>query len=205
MRFASNPSDDINRRTDISPNRKKPPAVKAKMPGRAKTAAAGRAVSDREDRSEKIRRFVAVLMDEFSLPGSLRGVLPRRFEAFAEELMDGNPDHHPRPGQILFEAASTGSPCGIRTQNIHHVPIKLTMYTPEDARMANRTDLLQSRIRRLTREAHAQGALLTQKELSTLLGVGLRTLHRHIKSLQRQGQSVPTRGCKSDMEHDVLP
>lgn len=59
--------------------------------------------------------------------------------------------------------------------------------------------LRQLRILRLTEEAYNQGGLLTQEDLGRLLQVSSRTIRTDIRELQRDGNTIHTRG----FEHDI--
>ena len=59
------------------------------------------------------------------------------------------------------------------------------------------------RILRTTEEALEQGALLTQEDLSRLLGADVRTIRRDIKRLREAGYEVNTRGYYRDIGKGV--
>jgi biotin operon repressor len=58
----------------------------------------------------------------------------------------------------------------------------------------------QQQIQRMTVEAMDQGALLSQEDLSQILGVDVRTVRRDIQTLRKKhGILVPTRGQQKDI------
>ena len=63
--------------------------------------------------------------------------------------------------------------------------------------------LRRSKIQRLTREAHDQGALLTQEDLARLLCASRSTVKRDIAQLRSEGLDVPTRGQIKDIGKGV--
>jgi len=73
----------------------------------------------------------------------------------------------------------------------------------EIAQTQGLTALRQYRILRLTQEAHEQGGLLTQEDLSRLLHVSTRTLRVDIKELFRDGNTVHTRGYDHDIGRSI--
>ena len=82
------------------------------------------------------------------------------------------------------------------------VPVNLTIFDPEDVITATeegQISLLHRKILRLTTEAYDQGGLLTQADLSVLLGQGLRTIQRAIYDIQDEGIMVYTRGNMRDI------
>ena len=68
---------------------------------------------------------------------------------------------------------------------------------PDDAQFQiekGKAALRQKRILRLQKEAIDQGGILTQKDLSQLLNVDVRTIRRDIQALNSNGQTITTRG-----------
>ena len=63
--------------------------------------------------------------------------------------------------------------------------------------------LRQLRILRLTEEAYSQSGLLTQEDLGRLLQVSSRTIRTDIQELQRDGNTVHTRGYEHDIGRGV--
>jgi len=79
--------------------------------------------------------------------------------------------------------------------------VRLTISCKEDIIYASKDikELTKQRIVRVTNEAFDQGGLLTQADLSILLGESPRTIGRRIKELQDEGIIVPTRGSRMDI------
>ena len=104
-----------------------------------------------------------------------------------------------KEGQIIFHAVSRDVPPGIPVNEMSLVPVKITIYDPEDCTVKDQQDLLDKRIIRISNEAHTQGALLTQADLAILLGDSTKTISRHISALEKKGELVPTRGKWKDI------
>jgi hypothetical protein len=79
------------------------------------------------------------------------------------------------------------------------VSVKLTLYAPEDCSCRTQRELLNRRILRITGEALGQGALLTQADIAILLSESTKTIARHIRELENNGEVVPTRGSWKDI------
>lgn len=59
--------------------------------------------------------------------------------------------------------------------------------------------LRQLKVLRLTEEAYFQGGLLTQEDLGRLLQVSSRTIRKDMQALQRDGNTIHTRGNDQDI------
>jgi DNA-binding transcriptional regulator YhcF (GntR family) len=108
-----------------------------------------------------------------------------------------------KEGQVIFHAVSKDVPPGIPVEEMHLVPVRLTLYESDDCTVKNQRELLDRRIIRVSGEAHQQGALLTQADIAILLGVSTKTITRHIAELEKQGKLVPTRGKWKDIGSGV--
>ena len=77
----------------------------------------------------------------------------------------------------------------------------LTVVDESDIAYAShgRIDLLKHRIVRITNQAFDQGGVLTQADVSIILGESLRTVSRRINDLKNEGIVVPTRGNRKDI------
>lgn len=102
-------------------------------------------------------------------------------------------------GQIIFHGICRDVPPGVKVEEMHLKPVRLTLYDPEDCVCKGQKALLKRRIVRITGEAFAQGVLLTQADVSMLLGQSLRTIMRYIRELESDGETVPTRGKWKDI------
>jgi SOS-response transcriptional repressor LexA len=74
------------------------------------------------------------------------------------------------------------------------VPIKITIYGPDDCAVKDKQELLDRRIKRISSETYAQGALITQADIAILLEESTKTISQHITSLEKKGELMPTRG-----------
>ena len=101
-------------------------------------------------------------------------------------------------GQLIYRATPSNVPPGIKTEEIKTQPVRLTISCNEDIIHASKDikELTKQRIIRVTNEAFDQGGLLTQADLSILLGESPRTIGRRIRELQDEGIIIPTRGSR---------
>jgi transposase len=108
-------------------------------------------------------------------------------------------------GEMMFLAVSAEAPPGRPMAECEQVPVNLTLDSPDDLEALRHgvAALRRSKIQRLTREAQAQGALLTQEDLARLLCCSRSTIKRDIASLRSEGVDVPTRGQVKDIGRGV--
>ncbi|MDY0130890.1 MAG: DUF1670 domain-containing protein, partial [Methanosarcina vacuolata] len=90
-------------------------------------------------------------------------------------------------------------PPGIPVNEMSLVPVKITIYDPDDCVVKDQQELLDKRIQRISSETHTQGALLTQADIAVLLGESTKTISRHITALEKKGELVSTRGKWKDI------
>ena len=105
-------------------------------------------------------------------------------------------------GEIIFHAVSRKVPPGVPVEEMHLVPVKLTVYSADDNVVCSnqfQKGLLDHRILRIANDAFAQGALLTQADIAMILGEGTRTISRHIAAIEALGNVVPARGKWKDI------
>jgi biotin operon repressor len=108
-------------------------------------------------------------------------------------------------GQMTFLAVSADTPPGRPVAECKRVAISLTVDSPDDLEALRQgvAALRRSKLQRLTREAHDQGALLTQEDLARLLCASRSTIKRDIALLRSEGLDVPTRGQIKDIGKGV--
>ena len=108
-------------------------------------------------------------------------------------------------GQMTFLAISGDTPPGRPIAESKREPINLTVDSPDDlvALRHGVAALRRSKIQRLTQEAQAQGALLTQEDLARLLCASRSTIKRDIAHLRAEEIDVPTRGQVKDIGKGV--
>ena len=109
------------------------------------------------------------------------------------------------PGQLLYLAPAKEERAG-RGKTIaktRMIPVRLTLVAGEDldairdgAVVAQRREI---RVRRLTHEAYEQGAVLSQRDLSLLLGYSDSAISMTAVALRRRGEWLPLRGYVADM------
>ena len=74
--------------------------------------------------------------------------------------------------QLLYRVIPFDVPPGVEVSKIKTLPVRLTLYDPSDLEVVIKStvDLQRHRIIRITNEAYDQGGVLTQADLSILLG-----------------------------------
>ena len=106
-----------------------------------------------------------------------------------------NPDFI-EEGQILLYVVSISEPPGKLLKDCQLVPVKLTLYHPEDTEYKKQNGLKELKLRiiqRITQEAFAQGGSLSQEDIANLLFLDRRTVVEYIKELESRGIKVVTR------------
>ncbi len=99
-------------------------------------------------------------------------------------------------GQILRYAVSVTEPPGKLLRECKFVPVKLTLYAPEDREYRERNGLKELKLRviqRITSEAVAQGGSLSQEDIASLLFLDRRTVVDYIKELETRNVQIITR------------
>ena len=82
------------------------------------------------------------------------------------------------------------------------MPVHLTLYCQKDLEIKAKfgvPNLREALVLRISQEAHQQGGLLSQNDLSQILMVDLSTIKRIIKKIKEKGVSIPTRGEIKDI------
>jgi DNA-binding Lrp family transcriptional regulator len=139
--------------------------------------------------------FLHVMQDEFNFSQRVS----RELLSTAKEMLVGEiPSLVVRPGQVRLVVASMQAPFGPPLAETDKIEVTLTVDDgfgdAEVKRREKREGLRRGRILRLTDEALEQGGVLTQEDLSKVLGVDRRTIIRDVKTLQKEGHLVRTRG-----------
>jgi hypothetical protein len=91
------------------------------------------------------------------------------------------------PNQIVFSCISYTVPPGVSSKEAKTVPVKLTVFDPDDLLIASEKGIqamVQQRIVRIVEEAYDQGGTLTQADIAMILGISLRSVTRYIKNIQ---------------------
>jgi len=135
------------------------------------------------------------LVNDYAFPRAVCKSLSELFISYFD-LYFGN---QRKEGQIIFHAASKDVPPGVPVDEMNLVPVKVTIYDPNDCTVKDQQELLDKRIMRISNEAFFQGALLTQADIAILLGESTKTISRHIIALENKRELVPTRGKWKDI------
>jgi Protein of unknown function (DUF1670) len=115
-----------------------------------------------------------------------------------------------RSGQCLWIAVAVDDPPtrGKTIEQTRLVPVVLDLVTAEDLEDAVaksvRAKTRPKKVLRLFRQAHAQGGLLTEADVSLLLHLPINTISAVVLKHEREsGQTVPRRGTIHDMGRSV--
>jgi hypothetical protein len=139
--------------------------------------------------------YLHVLQEEFNF--SLR-VSQELLSTAKEMLVGSTPNGTVRPGQVRLVVAHMNAPFGPPLAETDKIEVTLTVdQGAEDVMVKEREGLAgqrRGRILRVTVEALEQGGVLTQEDLSRVLGVDARTIRRDVKQLKGEGHIIPTRG-----------
>lgn len=102
--------------------------------------------------------------------------------------------------QIIYNAVSDREPAGKKLTECQLKAVALDYIDPEDLELIDREsakNLRWARILRYTTQARYQGAVLTQPDLSLLLGISTKAIQTLLK--EHPDVIVPTRGMVADM------
>jgi len=151
-----------------------------------------------------------LLQTEF--PGVFGPAVTRLFSDSIDQLYERfhPPSSRFAAGQCLWIAVAIDDPPtrGKRIEQTRLVPVVLDLVTAADVEEAIsgciRVKTLPSKIVRLFRQAHAQGGLLTQADISLLLHLPLNTVSNIVLKHEREtGQLVPRRGTIHDIGRSI--
>jgi hypothetical protein len=109
-------------------------------------------------------------------------------------------------GNLCYRAISSAEPSGRSLPECTRINIDLTLIASEDGPICRKQGLAalrQHRIKRLTHEASAAGAVLTYEDLADILTSSISTIFRDINELRRQGEFIPTRGQVKDIGRNI--
>lgn len=107
-----------------------------------------------------------------------------------------------QPGQMVWLAVDRKEPAGKELKRCAMRRITITIHSKDDNEVYQKSGLAAKRqfqISRIATETKDQGALITQEDLSKVLGVDVKTIRRDIAALKKQGIIVPTRGQQKDI------
>ncbi len=117
-----------------------------------------------------------------------------------------NPAQMNLNASLTFKAISNSEPSGKALSECHRIQVQLTLIASEDepiSRQRGLAALRQYRIKRLTHEAAAAGAVLTYEDLAGILTSSISTIFRDITELRRHGEFIPTRGQVKDIGRNI--
>lgn len=109
-------------------------------------------------------------------------------------------------GNLSYWAIRSDEPSGRPLPECSKIQLELTLIAPGDSLICRKHGLAalrRHRIRRLTNEASAAGAVLTYEDLADILTSSVSTIFRDIGELRRQGEFIPTRGQVKDIGRNI--
>ena len=142
-------------------------------------------------------QMMAELMEDYGFPNAICRSLKEMFMSYFNTYIG----YDKSEGQIIYRAIPEGVPPGIEVAKIKTLSVRLTVVHESDIQITTQgmNELIKHRIVRITNEAFDQGGLLTQADVSIILGESLRTITRRIGELKDDGIIVPTRGNRKDI------
>jgi len=142
-------------------------------------------------------QMMAELMEDYGFPNAICRSLKEMFMSYFNTYIG----YDQSEGQIIYRAIPEGVPPGIEVVKIKTLSVRLTIVNESDIQLTSKgmNELEKQRIVRITNEAFDQGGLLTQADVSIILGKSLRTINRRIAELREEGIVVPTRGNRKDI------
>ena len=152
-------------------------------------------------------RFLEGALNTFfkrEFPKLLGPILRRKL---VEELMKLLKDllplkEHIKPGQIVWNAVSTKTRAD--SPNVRFVPVTLTMINEQDIQQladgVPMTKIAKQSIARITKEAYAQGALLSMRDIGLLTWRRGNAISKYRKQYEKeQNVTLPHTGSLQDM------
>ncbi len=135
------------------------------------------------------------LIHDYSFPSAVCRSLSDLFISYFDRYFSSQR----KEGQIIFYAVSKDVPPGVPVDEMNLISVTLSIYDPDDCTVKDQQELLNKRIMRISNEAYAQGALINQADIAILLGESTKTISRHITTLEKKGELIPTRGKWKDI------
>ena len=152
-------------------------------------------------------RFLAGSLNNFfkrEFPKLLGPLLRRKLVEELIKLLQGllPLKEHVKPGQIVWNAVSAKTRAD--SPNVRFVPVTLTMINEHDIQQlvdgGPMKVIMKQGIARITKEAYAQGALLSMRDVGLLTWRQGTTISTHRKSYEKeQNVSLPHPGSLQDM------
>jgi hypothetical protein len=106
------------------------------------------------------------------------------------------------PGELCLVAVAADEPAGKPIAACRKIQVRLELTSHSDLGVLAESGLAamrRCRLARLTRQAHAQGALLSVEDLAFVTCSSPATIKRDLAELRDQGEVVPTRGQVRDI------
>jgi hypothetical protein len=152
-------------------------------------------------------RFLSAALDNFfkrEFPKLLGPILRRKLVAELIKLLQTllPLKAHLKPGQIVWNAVSTKTRAD--SLNVRFVPVTLTMIDEQDVKQLAdgmpMRQIIKQAIARITKEAYAQGALLSMRDIGLLTWRYGGTISQHRKQYEKeQNATLPHTGSLQDM------
>ena len=134
---------------------------------------------------------------------------PAMAEVLAEDalyLRTISAPHSRQDGQIVWYAVKHTEPAGKALRECEYEAVALTVHHPDDIVHRHQDGLVELKrriLKRISDEAVAQGAPLTQEDLGAILWMDRKTVGSHIGVLAGRGETVITRAHFTDAGRGV--
>jgi hypothetical protein len=106
-------------------------------------------------------------------------------------------------GQMQYLAVDDREPAGKPVTLCKKTSVRLTVHNVDEDldvyKKEGLSGLRHHRLKRITREAIEQGALLSYEDIAFILTTSVITIKRDVASLRRSGLTIPSRGWRHDM------
>jgi predicted transcriptional regulator len=139
------------------------------------------------------------LEEDYQFPKAICRGLTELFTDYLDIYFGGQRN----PYQIVFNCISYTVPPGVSSKEAKTIPVKLTVFDPDDLLIASEKGvqgMIKHRIIRIVEEAYDQEGTLTQADVAMILGVSLRTVTRYIREIQEHEDIfLHTRGNVKDI------
>jgi len=139
------------------------------------------------------------LEEDYQFPKAICRSLTELFTDYLDVYFGGQRN----PNQIVFNCISYMVPPGVSSKEAKTVPVKLTIFDPDDLIIASNQGIqamMKQRIIRIVEEAYSQSGTLTQADVALLLGISLRSVTRYVKVIQeKEDIFLHTRGNVRDI------
>jgi biotin operon repressor len=145
----------------------------------------------------------AAIIQKISEDFNLTPILAQAYYSQIASYFSQHADLDLKTGQVSYEAVAESEHAGKPIALCRKISVKLTLHEPQaDLAVLQQkgiAGLRRQRLKRLTKEALDQGAVLSYEDLAILLTTSIVTVKRDVASLRREGETILSRGWRHDM------